>query len=49
MASSGFDEEVGELLLCRFLSLLRNLSSLLLIFPQVVDQLFTTSGLTVHS
>jgi len=38
MASSGLDEEVGELFLCWFLPLLRNLSFLLFIFPQVVDQ-----------
>lgn len=38
MVFVGLDEEVGELLLCWFLPLLRNLSFLLLIFPQIMDQ-----------
>ena len=33
-----FDEDVGELLFCWFLPLLRNLSFFLPIFPQIVDQ-----------
>jgi len=38
MVFVSLDEEVGELLLCWFLPLLRNLSFLLLIFPQIMDQ-----------